>query len=170
MIFQHGLPTHQPHLLHLLPLHPLRHIHMCSIETDAVKEKNWVLKQRSQLSGLCYIHGPDVLQHYLVSMNSEEEVGMIDISKMIRESFTPIELEKHIFEEDGGNSHTMLKRILEKDSMIIASSLSLFSDYIKQYGPGLVSCFKVHQDFTNEDVHSHSGEPVGKILGLHSMA
>jgi hypothetical protein len=50
-----------------------------------VKDKD-VLVQRSH-EGDCYINAPIVLQHYLVSMNSNESAGMIDLSIFIRDSY-----------------------------------------------------------------------------------
>jgi hypothetical protein len=104
-------------------------------------------------------------------MNSDAEVGMIDISKLIRDTFTQKELEHHIFDDDGGSSVDMLKRILERGSMITAvgPTPQLLCDYIKGYGPGLVSCFEVYDDFNRGDIHSHVGAPVGEFKGLHAM-
>ena len=141
-------------------------------DCERVNNKDWVLKQRSQLSGLCYIHAPDVLQHYLVSMNSQKEVGMVDISKLIRETFTSAELEAHIFNDCGGSSLVMLKRILEKGSRHIkigSTFPEILCDSLETYGPGLVSGFEVYEDFLNNNVHCHAGIPVGEVVGLHSM-
>ena len=97
---------------------------------------------------------------------------MIDMSKLIRESFTSVELEGHIFDEYGGNSLVMLKRLLEKDFdyLSIGSSFDeILCDSLKSYGPGLVSCFEAHDDFLNNNVHCHAGSPEGEVVGLHSM-
>jgi hypothetical protein len=57
------------------------------LDHPLVKDKSWVFVQRAQLSRLCYIHGPDLVQHYKVSMTSVVSVPMIDISKLIRDNF-----------------------------------------------------------------------------------
>ena len=56
-------------------------------------------EQRAQLNGLCYIHGSDMLQHYLVSMNTERSAPMINISKLIHQKFNAQQLEDHIFKD-----------------------------------------------------------------------
>jgi hypothetical protein len=88
-----------------------------------MSEKIGVLKQRSQLSnGLCYMHAPVMLQHYLVCISStNDNIGMVDMGHMIRETFTSEQLNKHIFEEDGGNSEAMLDSLLTDGSEIIRS-------------------------------------------------
>jgi hypothetical protein len=62
----------------------------------------------------CYIHAPHVLQHYLVcwATGHNNVVGMIDMARMIRTTFSSNDLMKHIFDDLGGSSHTMLRRIL----------------------------------------------------------
>lgn len=133
----------------------------------AVKGKQDILVQRLQLSGLCYIHGPDLLQHYLVSMTTSEAIGMVDISKLVREAFDKEQLEKHIFEDKGGDSRSMLEYILMNDSIVI--STGDIRNNLEAFGPGLVSFFKVHKDFTDKTIHSHVGVPVGELVGLHAM-
>ena len=134
----------------------------------SVASKSNVLRQRSQLSGLSYIHGPDLLQHYLLEMNSEGAVGMIDISKLIRDSFSTRSLEKHIFDDEGGSSIDMLKTILQEGS-VMASANRAYSDQLRDYGPGLVSAFNVHPDFANCSVFKHYGKPEEKSIGRHCM-
>jgi len=113
-----------------------------------VKGKN-VLAQRSQLSGLCYIHGPDMLQHYLVSMKTGQFAGMIDISKLIRDSFTAKQLEDHIFNDYGGSSETLLEFILQPNSVICTTDIKVIEARLKKFGPLLVAKFRVHEDFYN---------------------
>jgi hypothetical protein len=133
----------------------------------AVSTKQGVLHQRAQLSGLCYIHGPDMLQDYLVSMNKDVPAGTIDISKLIRETFSAEELESHIFRDEGGDSKMLLKRILQPDSIIFGSEL--FEKNLKVFGCGLVSKFEVYDDFSDRTAHSHQGKPQGVKQGLHCM-
>jgi len=127
------------------------------------------------LSGLCYIHGPDMLQHYLVSMNTAKSAGMIDISRLIHDTFSAQQLEDHIFKDHGGSSETMLRYILEPGS-IVSSRIDDIEKRLREFGPLLVSRFTVHSDFTKGNIHMHHGKPVhinaqhqfgGK--GLHAM-
>ena len=136
---------------------------------DPRVSKKDVLCQRAQLSGLCYIHGPDMLQHYLVSINTNTSAPMIDISKLIRKSYNAKQLEDHIFNDKGGSSHTMLKSILEPGSIISSSKLPLIEQDLKEFGPILVSGFEVFEDFHKAELSSYHGNPVGKFLGLHAM-
>jgi hypothetical protein len=83
-----------------------------------MSEKIGVLKQRAQTSGgLCYMHVPVMLQHYLVCISStKDNIGMVDMASMIHESFTPEQLYKHVFKDDGGNSLAVLEHLLADDS------------------------------------------------------
>jgi hypothetical protein len=119
-----------------------------------------VLVQRLQRSGLCYIHGPDVMQHYLVAL-CDPTAGMIDMSSLIKDSFTGNDLERHIFEDYGGSSLGMLKHILMPNSFVFASDPMMWEQGLKDYGPGLVSHFEVHPDFRKVALSSHHG-PVTK--------
>jgi hypothetical protein len=101
-------------------------------------------------------------------MQSEGPVGMIDISKLIRDTFSARGLEKHIFDDEGGNSLDMLTSILEEDS-VIASANRPYPEQLKNYGPGLVSLFCVRDEFVDRSVHKHHGKPKGKIHGRHGM-
>jgi hypothetical protein len=137
------------------------------------------LAQRHQKSGLCYIHAPEIVQHYLVQLywlrhpattGPDGDVGMIDMAKMIRQSFSAADLKKHIFEDAGGSSHTMLKNILVQGSVIFSEGLTMAGDRLKQYGPGLVAEFEVFSDFYNEpELYSYDGKPTGQSIGHHAM-
>ena len=133
-----------------------------------VNQKN-VLAQRVQLSGLCYIHAPDMLQHYLVSMNTPQSAPMIDISRMIRERFTAIKLEKHIFEDAGDNAFLMLIYILQHGSHILGAGIDQIEQRLREYGPILISYFEVHEDFEAVDRCIYHGDHVGALRGGHSM-
>eukprot|EP01127_Copromyxa_protea_P011319 TRINITY_DN283_c0_g1_i15.p1 TRINITY_DN283_c0_g1~~TRINITY_DN283_c0_g1_i15.p1 ORF type:complete len:325 (+),score=56.83 TRINITY_DN283_c0_g1_i15:181-1155(+) len=128
------------------------------------------LSQRYQLSGLCYMHGPAMVQHYALAHNNHS-VPMIDLLKFIKEHFTAEQLERHIFDNQGGDSSTFLKSILQANTVLVSpglphqSILSLFRDL----GPALVSKFKVHEDFMKASVHHHYGKPSGKFIGYHAM-
>ena len=140
--------------------------------------KSVTLARRHQLSGLSYMHAPLVLQHYLVSLH-QPDVGMIDMTKYIRQRFSSEQLQQHIFDNKRRDSSELLEVILEPDSMMILSSLDLYEQHLKQYGPGLVSGFRVFDDFYNGMKTSFDGAPRsigGKsrrdpdaLHGLHAM-
>eukprot|EP01129_Flabellula_baltica_P004784 TRINITY_DN1699_c0_g1_i1.p1 TRINITY_DN1699_c0_g1~~TRINITY_DN1699_c0_g1_i1.p1 ORF type:complete len:201 (+),score=38.20 TRINITY_DN1699_c0_g1_i1:632-1234(+) len=113
-----------------------------------------------------------MLQHYLVSMNTNNSAGMIDISKLIHDTFTVKELEKHIFNDEGGSSKAMLEYILEpgsKTGIVGTSELNNTEKYLKEYGPLLVAAFRVHSDFLNSTRYIYHGKTTGKLVGYHAM-
>ena len=134
--------------------------------------KKSALVQRHQLSGLCYIHGPDVVQHYVVAEN-DPNAGMIDISKLIRDTFSPTDFTSHIFNDEGGNSLAMLAKILEPNSVVSSAyHPTMWSQSLKQFGPALVSHFEVFEDFRNAATFAHHGSAMkaNGSLGMHAMA
>jgi hypothetical protein len=128
-----------------------------------------LLPQRCQLSGLCYIHAPEVLQHYLVSLTDKTHKGMIDMVKLIRENFGADHLERHVFDDAGGSSLATLKAILEPGSECFSTRSSDFARCLERYGPGLVTSFGVHQDFHGAQAPSYDGKPAGDFVGHHAM-
>jgi hypothetical protein len=78
---------------------------------------------------------PDMLQHYLVSMNKDALAGIIDISNLIRETFSAEELEAHIiFRNECGDSAMVLTRILQPGSIILhlgpSYSIKIFKNLV----------------------------------------
>jgi hypothetical protein len=133
------------------------------------QSKDIPLVQRWQRSGLCYIHAAEVVQYYLVALH-DKDAGMIDMSKMIRQSFHHKDLQSHIFADEGGSSYSMLERILMPNSTISATDLALAGDRLKKFGPLLISGFVVHKgDFYRQDRLTFDGKPAGDIKGRHAM-
>jgi len=125
--------------------------------------------QRHQLSGLCYMHAPAVVQYYALCKNNVPKPQMVDILDIIRNNFTQKELEKYIFDDAGGDSKTFLRKILEPGSIVNSFNWRIVKAF-KKYGVGLVSCFEVHEDFLNTHKHKHKGQPKGNHIGNHAMA
>eukprot|EP01127_Copromyxa_protea_P011325 TRINITY_DN283_c0_g1_i4.p1 TRINITY_DN283_c0_g1~~TRINITY_DN283_c0_g1_i4.p1 ORF type:complete len:320 (+),score=49.60 TRINITY_DN283_c0_g1_i4:181-1140(+) len=125
------------------------------------------LSQRYQLSGLCYMHGPAMVQHYALAHNNHS-VPMIDLLKFIKEHFTAKQLEKHIFDNEGGDSSTFLKSILQPNTTLISTGDPILN--FRDFGPALVAKFEVHKDFMKASVHHHYGKPKGEFVGHHAMA
>jgi len=124
------------------------------------------LSQRYQLSGLCYMHGPAMTQHYALAHNNHQ-VPMIDLLKFIKEHFTAKQLEKHIFSDEGGDSSAFLRGVLQPNSVLVSSGIPI--DNYQNYGPGLVSRFAVHDDFMDSSIRKHYGKPSGSFVGWHAM-
>lgn len=128
--------------------------------------------QRYQESGLCYLHAPTIVQTYNIINSTKDatKTSVLDIAKYIMTYFTAEQLHKHIFDNKGGSSELFLENILTKGSNTIASlsAKSVIKNF-ESYGPGLVSSFKVYNDFLDEKMKHHCGEPKGEYKGLHSM-
>ena len=131
------------------------------------------LPRRHQLSGgLCYIHAPQVLQRYLVSLH-QPNVGMIDMVKLIRQTYSAKQLERHVFDDAGGDSCAVLETIFEPGSVYIGfirSHVDLYDQHLLKYGPALVARFRIYDDFLNAAApSSFDGAPTGNFVGHHAM-
>jgi hypothetical protein len=131
--------------------------------------------QRWQQSRLCYMHAPVVLQYYaiwhslLLKGDQSSKHGVIDVARLIAEHFSSKQLEQHVFDDSGGSSKQFLEAILAPGSILTATDPTRFTEYLSLYGPGLVSNFKVFDDFKDETVHKHHGVPAGHCSGQHAM-
>lgn len=121
--------------------------------------------QRYQKSRLCYMHAVAMVQYYAIvryrlKNNQALDHTVLDIASFIREKFEPDELERHIFHNSGGRSERELLRILKPGSIVKPVNVNDISGVIhnlKEYGPALVSNFKVFPDFENNNQHKHTG-------------
>lgn len=139
--------------------------------------KSHALVERFQKSGLCYMHACVVVQHYLVAMNNQEEVPMLNMAEYLKKYMKSDELYEHIWNNKGGDSLNFLESILKKrpasDGIFNCSNrndLDSMENLLKSDGPALVSGFYVTQDFTGND-WQHLGNHQGtNVLGKHAMA
>ena len=143
------------------------------------------LLERVQLSGLCYMHAPIVLQAYLVAMHAGSQTGaskMLDLADYIRKHRTARELEDHIFRGVGGSSRAFLRQILANasglagfactqmvDEVVGQAVINRIISNLKQFGPALVSGFVVTENFLEAKIHEHLGQDNSTEVGLHSM-
>jgi hypothetical protein len=129
------------------------------------------LVQRVQLSGLCYLHAPVVLQHYLVArVVNNHSTGMLDIAKIIQGNFDADQLYEHIFNAKGGSAPGVLRFILQPGSVVSNwPAVLLDQTRLEKFGPHLLATFMVHEDFMYHDKFSYRGKPSGKRVGLHAM-
>ena len=127
------------------------------------------LVQLYQLSELCYLHAPTIVQTYsIVHSTKEVKNDVLDLPDYIKKHFSPVGLYRHIFNDKGGNSKMFLESILHKDSNLITSFIKEIPDNFGKYGPGLISTFKVYNDFMDEH-RKFYGTPEGDYNGYHSM-
>ncbi|CAE7220362.1 unnamed protein product [Symbiodinium necroappetens] len=143
------------------------------------------LLERVQLSGLCYMHAPIVLQAYLVAMHAGSQTGaskMLDLADYIRKHRTAQELKNHIFEDEGGSGEAFLRQILANasglegfactqmvDEVVGQAIINRIISNLKQFGPALVSGFMVTENFLEAKIHEHLGQDNSTEVGLHSM-
>jgi hypothetical protein len=132
--------------------------------------------ERLQKSGLCYMHAGVVLQHYLVAMNREESVPMLNMAEYLKKYMSGESLYEQLWYDRGGDSFNFFISIL-KDypgacaylSYMNPDELSNLRAQIDQYGPGLVSGFSVTKDFTGEQWQHAGFFKCSEFLGRHAM-
>lgn len=143
-----------------------------------LKGKSHALVERFQKSGLCYMHACVVVQHYLVAMNNLKDIPMLNMAEYLKQYMPGNSLYEHIWNNKGGDSLDFLENILQKkpeSKNIVALSKNILAEtemdgLLKSYGPGLVSGFRVAEEFIGDD-WQHLGEyKVEKFKGRHAMA
>lgn len=123
-----------------------------------LRGKPHALVERVQWSGLCYMHAPVVLQHYLVSMTSDGPIPMLDMALYIRQHMNSYLLTSYIWEDIGGMSFDFLHQILMPDpEPLFRHDLARHGlrDSREQLGPGLVYQFEVEPAFMNTSIWQH---------------
>ena len=149
-----------------------------------VKDKEGVLVVRVQNSGLCYMHAPAALQHYVVTMNSGgTHHEMLNVAKFMKQYFTSRQLFKHIVHCEGGHSVGFMRQImqlgvldieslyiLQRGGLLTATAAGIH-DALQEYGVGLVSGFNVDATFHTSNLTSFVTEKYNseEIKGKHAM-
>jgi hypothetical protein len=150
--------------------------HVVFRDRDDLKHKPQAHVERIQDSGLCYMHAGVVLQHYLVAMNREESVPMLNVAKYLKKYTSGDPLYRHIWRNEGGDSLDFFETIwkkklgpLDSESYINLEELNNLREQIDKYGPGLVSGFSVTKDFTGEQWQHTGFFRRSEFLGYHAM-
>ena len=137
-----------------------------------LRGKEHALVERLQPSGLCYMHAPIVLQHYLVAMTNIGKVPMLDMSIYLTSKLSAKSLYWRIWDDEGGDSFDFLKHILsvfpKKDTRPSSNDETLAKN-LHEFGPALVSGFQATKDFASNEEWQYLGKFEGKIIGLHAM-
>jgi hypothetical protein len=128
---------------------------------------------RIQEFGNCFIQGPILLHWYLSLWNDKtkkpDDVKFTHLSKFVRNALSSKELFAYIFEDLGGNSTEMAKRIFSWPSGIHmaamgpTASFKKLRDTMKKAGPALVEM--THTDLHNPKKFRYSSKPEGKAEG-----
>ena len=128
------------------------------------------LVQRVQLSGLCYLHAPAVMRHYLLSMTTREPVGMIDLTKLVR-SYPPQDLLGHLLENRGAPSSDVLRKFVGTSCRWRPYAADRVTrEHLESYGPALVHGFTAYPDFMDPHKWLYVGSPAAeKSVGKHAM-
>lgn len=137
-------------------------------------------------NGLCFMHAPIVLQHYLVQMNSAEAVPMLDMADYWRrhvsdDATTPEfmrRVSRHalyelIWKDNGGDSVVFLEQILVQRPTPVFKQLGSdgknWRAGLELYGPLLVSTVEIEQAFMDGNTVSFLGEVSTHERGMHAM-
>jgi hypothetical protein len=133
--------------------------------------------QRWQRSSLCYMHAGVVAQYYALwhhklskDVPDTTPHAMIDMQEDIKERFDAEALRRHVFDDKGWDSRVYLESLLLPHCILTGSvPMEWYAEYLRLYGPALVSAFRVHEDFSDHAVHHHYDANSGKFVGLHAM-
>lgn len=133
---------------------------------------------RRQLTGLCFMHAPVVLHHYMNTIqNGDNNYKMIDVAKYIHDNWPYQRIIDYIENDRGGDSISFLESIIgniEKvdflipklDSDLFEKTCNKIRKLLKKQ-PALVSGFEVDMNFHQDGV-SFSGKRQQKY-GNHAM-
>eukprot|EP00808_Paulinella_micropora_P017211 g80581.t1 len=140
---------------------------------------------RVQKSGLCFMHAPATLQHYLLTLYSGNSSAMLDVASFLRYNASWQDLWDHVWSNHGGSSVKFLEDLVNitgKDMVDFplqtarhfpTTWTTLITDSMKTYGPALVSRFHVTPDFVDQNANdsflSNSSVDFSTSRGLHAM-
>jgi hypothetical protein len=138
---------------------------------------------RRQMTGLCFMHAPVVLQYYMYCIYNKENshLKMIDVAKYIKTYWHGEKLCDYLERDSGGRSIDFLKEITKKecvieDRFIIPNKNNKFYKSkcenimnTLKIKPALVSEFKVDKKFKKEGVRFIGTVDDNEIVGLHAM-
>jgi hypothetical protein len=123
------------------------------------------------------MHACVVLQHYLVAMNNDDQVPMLNMAEYLKKYMPSDRLYEQIWNNEGGDSLDFLENILKErpdSENILTLSNNVLADtemdkLVQSYGPGLVSGFCVAKDFIGTEWQHLGDYEVEKFEGRHAM-
>jgi hypothetical protein len=143
---------------------------LCVVENEATRV------EITQGMGLCHMYAAAVVQyyaiwHYKLAMSPPitERHAIFDVGRHVRENKKGRILYSYIFDDVGVSSEDALDFILPGCATTGYSYSSTYESHLKEYGAGLLTGFRVYEDFIDTSIHSHYGSPSGLYLGLHAM-
>ena len=147
---------------------------------------NNLLLIRRQTFGLCYMHAPVTLQHYLVTMATNgEKSKMMDIGRYEADRLYGESLRIFLTDVIKGNSKKILEKICQLNDIDdidsyeapdpskkrFESRMQELIEFVNKGQPALVSNFRIYEDiFENKANAILCGKPTGKLNErTHSM-
>jgi hypothetical protein len=132
--------------------------------------------QITQGMGLCHMYAAAVVQYYAIwhynqamSPPITDGHAIFDVGRHVRENKKGRILYSYIFDDVGVSCRNALRFIVPTHARTTYADHSTCESYLKKHGPGLVTGFRVFEDFIDTHIHTHNGEPSGQYLGLHAM-
>ena len=140
----------------------------------SVEQQARIMVIRKQKSGLCYLHAPVVLEHYLIAIaTGGKNSSTYDIGKYEAYVLSGAPLLKFILEDVGGSSRDALNELCgltkigdvkcytipdKEDKSLYSATCQLILEQVAQ-SPALISIFRVYLDFGQTNAVSFSGQP-----------
>lgn len=114
-----------------------------------------------QTGNLSYLTGPLLTLYYKTGI-------ILDIKTYIKDLSGSKFLKKYLFDDTVNCSKQFLEELLPKSKILCYGSRNL-NIYLDKYGVGLVTQFKIYDDFNDINKGEFHGFPKGKVHGLTSM-
>jgi hypothetical protein len=140
----------------------------------SVEQQARIMVIRKQKSGLCYLHAPVVLEHYLIAIaTGGKNSSTYDIGKYEAHVLSGEHLVNFIFEDKGGSSRDTLNELCgltkvddvkcytipdKEDGSLYSVTCQLILERVS-LSPALISVFRVYPDFGQTSAVSFSGLP-----------
>jgi len=140
------------------------------------------LVQRAQLSGLCFMHGSDVVLHYAIcKATARPDHCMVDLTAFMLRHQTGTQLWKFVDLDGGGSSIEFLQRLagLKESNLDVLDVTRLrkpnaaekVRGRMEKFGPALITRFRTNTNMKLPTSHSLIGEdPAEDSDGAHAMA
>jgi hypothetical protein len=137
---------------------------------------------RRQMSGLCFMHAPVVLQHYMynIYLQDKSELKMIDVAKYIKKYWVGNKMLDYLERDSGGRSEDFLKEITnnkcktviyvipEENTQLSDTICDIILNMLKTK-PAIVSEFKIDKNFHQKGLSFNGKINNNEVIGLHSM-
>jgi hypothetical protein len=133
---------------------------------------------RFQKSGNCFVHAPCVLTSYLLQKRAERNQALygldfapLDVSRYVRRSFSDEQLFDYVVKDVGGAAIEVLENIVQyvtgdsnqkceayTANKVRKEDAKWLKELLAEYGPGLISQFKVTKTFERATTLSKENE------------